>query len=471
MRKTLPADFLSLIEKNFPKDFLQRSEATCAQYGDDWSKTLTIDAAAIAFPRSTQEVSKLLALTYEFNLAVVPSGGRTGLAGGASATNGEIVLSLERMNKMGEVDVLGQSLHVEAGAITELVHQHCEAAGLLWPIDFAAKGSSHIGGNLSTNAGGVKVIHYGMSRNWVLGLEVVLPNGEILSLDSALEKNNTGLDLRQLFVGTEGTLGIITAAILKLTRPPESLQSFFFAVKDTASVFQLFLEARKGPFKLMAFECLSEACLKLVETKMSLLSPLQTRGGAYVLLEAEVAPSDAVREAQEKWLEQLFTKEIVLDGTMSQSPREARNYWAIREGVPEALFMAGYVHKNDISVSVSKLEGFITELDTLFAAEYKGIETYTFGHIGDGNLHLNALRPDHANLESFQKHCHTVDEKLFQLVKKYSGSISAEHGIGLLKKDFLHFSRSEREIEIFRGIKKLLDPKNLLNPGKIIDPL
>jgi FAD/FMN-containing dehydrogenase len=218
MLAELPKAFTSAVNTQFPKDFLSDDSDDCRSYGSDWTRVYDAKPTAIAFPRSTDEVSRLLALCHEHDVKVVPSGGRTGLAGGAVATRGELVVSLERMRRLEPVDVAGATLRVEAGAITEAVHQHTEPFGLTWPIDFASKGSSQVGGNIATNAGGVRVIRYGTARQWVLGLVVVLANGEILDMNRALEKNNTGMDLKQLFIGTEGTLGIITEATLKLTR-------------------------------------------------------------------------------------------------------------------------------------------------------------------------------------------------------------------------------------------------------------
>src|SRR5271156_214861 len=249
-----PSAFLEAVARDFPADFLTRDSADLAQYGRDWTRVVDPDPSAIAFPRTTQEVSRILRLCAAHGLSVVPSGGRTGLAGGAVAAQGEVVVSLERMRKMHPVDVVGRTVRVQAGAVTQAVHAHCETHGLTWPVDFASKGSRTIGGNVATNAGGVKVIRWGLTRQWVLGLQVVLASGQVLELRGALEKNNTGLDLRQLFIGSEGTLGIITEATLKLTRPPEKLDVFLFAVPDLAGVLALFREARRGPFVIMAYE-------------------------------------------------------------------------------------------------------------------------------------------------------------------------------------------------------------------------
>ncbi|MFN7684898.1 MAG: FAD-binding oxidoreductase [Oligoflexia bacterium] len=465
----LPQAFLSALSDTFSKDFLTQDPAELVVYGRDWTKVYTPNPSAVAFPRSTDEVSRLLQLCSTHGVAVVPSGGRTGLSGGAVAAQGELVVSLVRMNRLEPVDTLSQTVRVQAGAVTEAVHQHCAPFGLTWPVDFASKGSSHVGGNLSTNAGGVKVIRYGMSRHWVLGLEVVLMDGTILQLNGALEKNNTGLDLRQLFIGTEGTLGIITGATLKLARLPQKLDVFFFALADMAAVFRLFAEARRAPFELAAFECLTQPCLQSVTRHLGLAPPFSTPHGAYVLIEAESPQSEKSAENLTRWLEGLFEKGLVEDGVQAQSPREAADLWKLREGIAEALFAEGLLHKNDISLPISELETFIGEMTDLFTRHHPEFGLYVFGHIGDGNLHVNTMKPSALQKEAFYAACKKADEALFSLVQKHRGSISAEHGIGLLKKEALAFSKSPEELALMRAIKQVMDPKGLLNPTKILD--
>jgi FAD/FMN-containing dehydrogenase len=467
--KALSAEFLATVKAGFPQDFLTQDPQELEVYGKDWTKVYPPKPSAVVFPRTTDEVSKFLKLCSQHKVAVVPSGGRTGLAGGAVASNGEVVLSLSRMTQMGKVDPLAQTVRVQAGAVTEAVHKHCEPHGLTWPVDFASKGSSHVGGNISTNAGGVKVIHYGMTRNWVLGLQVVTMNGDVLELNGALEKNNTGVDLRQLFIGTEGTLGIVTEATLKLARNPEKLDVFFFAVNDMKAVLKLFLEARKAPFTLMAFETLTHGCLEAVMWNLKVKSPFQQASGAYVLMEVARSSSPDAQAVLDSWLAELFEKGLVLDGTLAQSPREARELWMLREGVSESLTRKAFLHKNDIALPIAELEAFVAAMDDLFKKKYPGIGVYMFGHIGDGNLHVNALIPEGMSRDEFMRHAKDADNDLFALVQKHHGSISAEHGIGLLKKEALKFSRTPMELELFKQLKKVFDPQGLLNPGKIFD--
>jgi FAD/FMN-containing dehydrogenase len=466
---TLPTNFLSQVQKSFPADFLSQDPSDLDTYGRDWTKVYPPKPTAIVFPRTTEEVAKFLKLCSHEKVAVVPSGGRTGLSAGAVAAKGEVVLSLSRMNKMGPVDTLAQTCRVQSGAVTEAVHHHCEAQGLTWPVDFASKGSSQVGGNISTNAGGVKVIHYGMTRNWVLGLQVVTMAGDILELNGALEKNNTGMDLRQLFIGSEGTLGVITEATLKLSRTPAHLDVFFFAVTDMAAVLKLFHEARRAPFSLMAFETLSRNCLEAVIGIRPLKDPFGEKHPMYVLMEVERAASEDAQKVMDGWLEGLFEKELVMDGILAQSPREAKDLWAIREGITEGTMHIGIPHKNDIALPISALDLFVTDMYEMFERRHSEFAIYLFGHIGDGNLHVNTLKPKDMDLQVFLKKCHEADRELFELVKKYQGSISAEHGIGLLKKEALKYSRSPQEMAIFRSLKTALDPQGLLNPGKIFD--
>ncbi len=465
MASPLPPDFVTALARDFPGGFVTREPSELAEYGKDWTKVYAPDPSAVCFPRTTAEVSRLLALCTAHRIAVVPSGGRTGLAAGAVAAKGELVLSLARMRRVDPIDLLGATVRVQAGAVTEAVHLHAAEQGLTWPVDFASKGSSHVGGNIATNAGGVKVIRYGLTRNWVLGLQVVLMSGEILELNGALEKNNTGVDLRQLFIGSEGTLGVITEATLKLARAPGKLDVFLFAVEDLAAVLRLFREARQAPFTIMAYEFFTDRCLARLQRHRKVRAPFDRAASHYVLLEVERGDSAQLEE----WTTSLFERALVLDGTMAQHGAQAAELWALREGISESLSATGMPHKNDVSLPIASLEGFCGELDAVFASRYPDWEICLFGHIGDGNLHINVMKPDALDKAEFLTKTKAADHDIFTLVKKYAGSISAEHGIGLLKKDYLAYSRAPGEIALLRSIKRVLDPMNLLNPGKIVD--
>jgi FAD/FMN-containing dehydrogenase len=305
----------------------------------------------------------------------------------------------------------------------------------------------------------VRVIRYGLTRQWVLGLEVVLANGEVLELNGALEKNNTGVDLRQLFIGSEGTLGVVTAATLKLARLPSKLDVFLFAVPSLPAVLQLFEAARRGPFTISAFEFFTAQCLDRLMRHRKLSLPFASAHPYYVLLEAEGGVPD-------EWLGEQLS--IALDATQAQSPEQARALWTYREGISESLSATGLPHKNDIALPIAALKAFCAELETLLAKRYPGWELCLFGHIGDGNLHVNIMKPDALGKDEFLTRTHEVDADMFALVRAHKGSVSAEHGIGLLKKEWLGHTRSPAEIALMKQLKAALDPNDILNPGKVL---
>ncbi|MEM6862617.1 MAG: FAD-binding oxidoreductase [Myxococcota bacterium] len=463
----LPDAGRARLEAEFDSGFLRTEASELETYGRDWTKVHTPDPSAVVFPRSTEEVARFMALAHREGWAVVPSGGRTGLAGGAVACRGEVVLSTDRIRQLGEVDSVAQVVEVGAGAVTAAVHEHTGALGLTWPVEMASAGSSHIGGNISTNAGGIRVVRYGLTRNWVLGLDVVTAEGEVLRLNGALEKNNTGIDLRQLFIGSEGTLGVITGATLKLTSVPGPTRVAVLAVGGLADALRLFRSAREAKgFDLMAFEFLTERCVEIVESHGAAQSPFEQRSPAYVLVELEdVGEGDGA----DAWLEHVFGRGLVSDGVLAESGKQSRELWALRENISESLSKAGFLHKNDVSLPVSRLPDFVSELEEVLARRYPDFGVYLFGHVGDGNVHINIMKPEAWSKEDFLAACNQTDEVLFEQVKAYAGSISAEHGIGLLKKPFLGFSRTPAELELFRRIKRSLDPRGLLNPGKVFD--
>jgi FAD/FMN-containing dehydrogenase len=458
---TVSAAFIQRLARNLGPSLVSTEPGELEVYGRDWTRIFPPAPSALVRPSTTEEVSEVLRECHRAGVPVVPSGGRTGLAGGAVASQGEVVLSLERMRKLGAVDTVGHTLMVQAGAVTEAVHQHTAEASLTWPIDLAAKGSCQIGGNIATNAGGVRVIRYGSTRHWVLGVTAVLADGTILDMNRCLEKNNTGTDLRQLFIGSEGTLGVITEATLKLCRLPPEQYVMLFSVGSLVNVLDFFAEARRGPFIISAFECFSSKCLEHVMRERKIGAPLGVQREFYVLLEVEGA-----QEQLFSWLEAMLERTFVADGTMAQDSQQARRLWAYRESISESL-APRVPHKNDVALPVHALPAFYADLEALFSQRYEGWEICVFGHIGDGNLHINLLKPNGMKEEDFVSHTSSVDEALFSLVQRHRGSISAEHGIGLLKKPYLKYSRSEHEIAALRAVKAALDPSNVLNPGKI----
>ena len=466
----LPVEFRRALSDILEADAIVETPEELSAYGTDWTRVYPPNPCAIVFPRTAEEVSAVMKAAYKHDIAVVPSGGRTGLAAGAVAANGELVVSLDRMRKMDPVDQIARTVRVEAGAITQSVHAHAQESGLTWPVDFAASGSSQIGGNISTNAGGVRVVRYGLTRQWVLGLEVVTPTGEIVHLNGALEKNNTGLDLRQMFIGTEGTLGIITAATLKLTTLPGQTQVALLAVEDVSAALQVFKSARmEQQLVLQAFEYFSDECLDIVLNATDLPQPLEDRYPGYLLVEVEAGPGADLATASENWLTKLFEEGLVVDGVLSASLQQSGQLWAYRERISESLTHTGFVYKNDVALPVSSLADFSQEMLKTFTERYPDFGVYVFGHVGDGNLHINIMKPDDMDKEHFLSQCHGTDDLLFKLIQSYKGSISAEHGIGLLKKKFIGFTRTDEELALFRRVKEAFDPKGLLNPTKIID--
>lgn len=461
----LPAAFVSALRAALPDGAVSADPDVLAAFGRDSTKVHEPKASLVVFPKTTAEVSAALALANAHGVAVVPSGGRTGLAGGALATRGEVVLSFDKMRRIDPVDVVGGTVRVQAGAVTQAVHEHCAPHGLTWPVDFASKGSSHVGGNIATNAGGVKVLRYGLTRQWVLGLEVVLASGEVLELNGALEKNNTGQDLRQLFIGSEGTLGVVTEATLKLAKLPGKLTVALFAVESLAKVLDLFVEVRRGPFTLCAYELFTAQCLARLERHRKVRAPFAEPHPYYVLVELEHASEGDL----EAFVGRAFEEGLAKDGVLAQHEGDARALWELREGISESLSATGLPHKNDIALPIAELGAFCARLGEVFEKRYPGWEICLFGHVGDGNLHVNVMKPETMDKAAFLAKTKEADADMFALVKEHRGSVSAEHGIGLLKKHALPFTRTPREIDLMRQTKRVLDPNGILNPGKIFE--
>lgn len=435
-------------------------------YGRDWTKIHTPCPRAIAFPRSTEDVQAIVQFAREHQIALVPSGGRTGLSAGAVAANDELVVVMDYMNKVVDFNAVDRSVTVQSGMITEQLQKFAEEQGLYYPVDFASAGSSQIGGNISTNAGGIKVIKYGMTRDWVLGLKVVTGKGEVLELNKGLIKNNTGYDLRHLFIGAEGTLGIITEATIKLTRPPKNLTVMVLGTPSMQAVMQV-LKSFQSQVDLTAFEFFSENALDKVTRHHELQRPFDSVTDYYALLEFE-AENEEVMDTAMRVFEHCMEEGWVEDGSISQSETQAQSLWSLREFISETISHET-PYKNDLSVVVSKVPEFLKEVDDFVAETYPGFEIVWFGHIGDGNLHLNILKPKDMDKDAFFDKCHHVSDKVFAITEQYGGSVSAEHGVGMVKKDFLHFSRSAEELAYMKAIMQVFDPDNIMNPGKMFD--
>jgi len=436
------------------------------QFGSDWTRVYTPNPAAIVLPGTLEEVQEVVRLAAREQLAIVPSGGRTGLSAGAVACNGELVIALDRLNGIADFNPVDRTVRCGAGVITEQLQQYAQEQGLFYPVDFASSGSSQIGGNISTNAGGIKVIRHGMTRDWVAGLKLVTGSGELLDLNRGLIKNNAGYDLRQLVIGAEGTLGLVVEATMRLSRPPQDLAVLVLGVPDMAAIMAV-LSAYQGSMELSAFEFFSELALQKVVEHQGLQRPFATPAEYYALLEFE-QPDDAAMEQAMALFEHCMEQGWVLDGVVSQSVAQAQTLWRLREDISETI-SRWTPYKNDISTLISRVPDFLAEVEAVVNASYPDFEIVWFGHIGDGNVHLNMLKPDELPMDEFQRRCGEVSQWVFEIVQRYEGSISAEHGVGLLKKDYLHYSRSETEIAIMRQIKLAFDPAGIMNPGKVFD--
>ncbi len=456
---------LDLLLQDCPGLRLTTEPAELEHYGRDWTRRWTPAPLAIALPGNVDEVQAILRWASAQGVAVVPSGGRTGLSGGAVAANGELVLSLERMNKPLAFDAVDRTLTVQAGMALEAVHNEALEHGLIYPVDFAARGSCSIGGNIATNAGGIRVIRYGNTREWIAGLKVVTANGELLELNKGLIKNSSGYDFRQLLIASEGTLGVIVEATLKLTDPPPASNVMLLALPSFEVLMQVFAAFRER-MQLQAFEFFTDRALEHVLAHGA-QAPFAEVHPFYVV--TEFAAGDEVQEAAAMAaFEACMEQGWVSDGVVSQSDAQAAQLWRLREGITEAV--ARYKpYKNDVSVRISAMPAFMARTQALIGQAYPHFDVVWFGHIGDGNLHINVLKPDATDDAQFLQQCEHVTKLLAQVLKDFDGCISAEHGIGLVKKGYLDSTRGEAEIALMKAVKRAFDPQGLLNPGKVFD--
>ncbi|MEG0967150.1 MAG: FAD-binding oxidoreductase [Pseudomonas sp.] len=433
-------------------------------YGKDWTKHFAPAPLAIVFPKSTEQVQAIVRWANQHKVALVPSGGRTGLSAAAVAANGEVVVSFDYMNQILAFDEFDRTVVCQPGVVTEQLQNFAEDKGLYYPVDFASAGSSQIGGNIGTNAGGIKVIRYGMTRNWVAGLKVVTGTGDLLELNKDLIKNATGYDLRQLFIGAEGTLGFVVEATMRLDRAPNNLTAMVLGTPDFDSIMPV-LHAFRDKLDLTAFEFFSDKALAKIMGRGDVPAPFDTPCPFYALLEFEASTEDVANAALATF-EHCVEQGWVLDGVMSQSEQQLQNLWKLREYISETI-SHWTPYKNDISVTVSKVPAFLRDIDAIVEENYPDFEVVWYGHIGDGNLHLNILKPDALSKDEFFAKCATVNKWVFEIVQRYNGSISAEHGVGMTKRDYLTYSRSPVEIQYMKAVKAVFDPNGIMNPGKI----
>ena len=448
-------------------DQIKTDADSLLQYGRDWTRVYPSRPVAILFPQTTEEVREIVIWARSSQTQLVPSGGRTGLSGGAVAAKGEVVVSFDRMNQILELNETDRILRCQSGVVTEKIQNLAAEKGFYFPIDFASKGSSQIGGNIATNAGGTKVIRYGLTREHISSLEVVTGRGEILHLNRDLTKNNAGYDLRQLFIGSEGSLGLITTVGLKLTNPPKNLSVLLLAISDLRHSTEI-LERFRKRLSITAFEFFTDVALRYVLRNSSeLQAPFENPAPVYLLLEFE-ALSDQDIESALQIFEGSLSEKLVIDGVLSQNDQQAQNFWKYRENISECL-APFRPYKNDISTRISKIPAFVREVEEFFAAQMLGLEIVWFGHIGDGNLHINIIDTRGRSPSEFAALTADLSTQVFSLVQKFGGSISAEHGVGLVKKPYLAMSVSPEEIEMMKLVKKIFDPDGILNPGKIFD--
>jgi FAD/FMN-containing dehydrogenase len=428
-------------------------------------------ALCVVEPRSTQEVVAILSLCNELIIPVVPQGGNTGLVGGQVpiGEGREIVLSLRRLNALREIDLASNTMTVEAGMILAEVKEKAARAGRLFPLTLAAEGSCTIGGNLATNAGGTNVIAYGNARDLVLGLEAVLADGQILSDLSKLRKNNTGFDLTHLFIGSEGTLGVITAAVLKLFPKPRAIETAFIGLASPRAALDLLdLCRHMAGSEITSFELLPRIGLDFVLAHFDTREVLRTKYPWYVLLELSSQRPEGLSERVLAILEAANEKHIIEDAAIASSLEQRAGFWKLRELLPEAQRHEGGSIKHDVSVPIASIPAFLKGAERAVTSAIPGARLVAFGHVGDGNIHCNVSQPIGADTNAFLARWDEINAIVHGLVIAHCGSISAEHGIGQLKRDLLAQVKDKTAMDVMRAIKKALDPKGILNPGKVL---
>jgi FAD/FMN-containing dehydrogenase len=440
-------------------------------YVTEWRKILHGHCRLVVRPRSTEEVSKVVRICHEAGIPITPQGGNTGMVGGG-VPDGGIVLTTERLNKIRDIDTHNATITVEAGCILADVQAAARDAGFLFPLSLAGEGSCRIGGNIATNAGGNNTVRYGNTREQVLGLETVLPDGRVWDGLRALRKCNTGYDLKHLFIGSEGTLGVVTAAVLALVPAPKDRVTALATAaswEDLLTLFGIMNSQLAG--SLVAFEVFTGLGMEVTKRHIAgVVDPFAEEHSFYALIEAVCYGNAAtVRETIENGLGEAFEQGIVDDAVIAESSQQAEKLWLIREGLPEAQAIEATLIKHDISVPISKIPAFVKQGSDAAAAMIPGSRVMAFGHLGDGNLHFNLLAPDGLDRDQFLAHMARINRAMHDLAVAMGGSFSAEHGIGQAKRDDLARYRSDVEMDMMARIKSAFDPHNRMNPGKVID--
>ena len=466
-------EFLADIRRIVGDSHLLTDPVATGPHLTDWRKRYTGRALAVAMPGSVAEVVALVRRCAESRIAIVPQGGNTSLCGASvpDESGGALVVNLSRLNRIRSLDPLNNTITVEAGCVLATVQQAAEAADRLFPLSLASEGSCEIGGNLSTNAGGVQVLRYGNTRELVLGIEAVLPSGDLWEGLRGLRKDNAGYDLKQLFIGAEGTLGIITAAVLKLFPRPKERATAWVGLDNLDAVLRLleFAQGRAGE-RLTAFELMSDFALQLVlKNCPGMQRPFAGDFRQYALLElSDTQASGVAGLLLEGLLADAIGQNIAQDAVLAQSENQTRALWALRENISEAQRAEGMNLKHDISVPVSAIGAFVAATDAALAVAYPGVRLITFGHVGDGNLHYNIAHPPSTGERAWLREMQAVQRIVHDSVARFNGSISAEHGIGQTKRGEVLRYKSEVEMNMMRAIKKTLDPLGIMNPGKVL---
>jgi D-lactate dehydrogenase (cytochrome) len=420
-------------------------------------------------PASTAEVADICRLANEHRIALVPQGGNTGLVGGQTPHNGEVVISMRRMDRIRDVDTASNTMTCEAGVILQIAQQRAAEVDRLFPLSLGAEGSCTIGGNLSTNAGGTTALAYGVAREMALGVEVVLADGRVMSLLSKLKKDNTGYDLRNLFIGAEGTLGIITAATLKLFPKPRAIETAYVGLKSPAQALKLLsISQNEAAGTLTSFELLSDVAVDFsIRHGIDVRDPLASKHRWYVLMELS-SPRDDARATLEAILARAMEDGIVDDAVIAANLSQRQAFWKLRDEMSAAQKPEGGSIKHDISVPVVAVPDFLAQADAAVVKLIPGSRPVPFGHLGDGNIHYNVSQPVGTDAADFLARWHEVNAVVFDIVLKMDGSISAEHGIGVLKRDELPDVKDKTAIELMRAFKAMLDPNGIMNPGKVL---
>jgi len=444
-----------------------------AKYVDDWRGYYHGRAAAIVKPASTEEVARVVQLLSAERVAMVPQGGNTSLCGASVPDDSgrQVVINLSRMNRVRAVDTDNNTMTVEAGCVLAALQEEADRHGRLFPLSLGAEGSCEIGGNLSTNAGGTGVLRYGNTRELVLGLEVVLPDGQVWNGLRGLRKDNTGYDLKHLFVGAEGTLGIITAAVLKLFPKPRSQATAFVAIESPAQAVALLGKMREACGELITgYELLGRVCVELIRKHMpATRDPFPAPHPWYVLVElSDSTEGTAARTLLEEALGHAIEAGCARDAVVCTSEAQRAALWQMREDITEAQKLDGPSVKHDVAVPVSRVPELIERAGVELARKFPGIRIVAFGHVGDGNIHYNCSKAERQQAEEFFAQAPAVNRVVYDVVDALGGSISAEHGLGQLKRDEIRRYKSALELDLMRAIKRTLDPHGLMNPGKVL---